>query len=326
MARDMLKPIRAALRIVLTIGLAQSMAPALAQADASSCSGADQSRIRAALNWLKVHLTDVDAKLGKNGLMNWPANEREAFRAKLNSPLQFICVDPTAIADATAAGEATLRCAPDYDNPLLSRIRPIIGQKRITLCMVNLREYAQRWSIPPQAALIHLIASSISQTLRVEEKRSDCAASYSSPIFSEALGFAAQSAYRGVDYDDERYRRDCPQRSRDNNRPYTFPRCVEVSTGVAKSASNWRASVAACGEGVAQEQALGELAAQRDRDCAQLSCADVCAPAAVQGGYCFGTAPVWANTAVEKKASVCDGPGWRASVSVAAKCACACAR
>ena len=58
-----------------------------------SCSPSEVKEIDTALAWLKSHISQIDARMGKNNLANWPGRSRDKFIKKLDKILIFACID-----------------------------------------------------------------------------------------------------------------------------------------------------------------------------------------------------------------------------------------
>jgi hypothetical protein len=157
-----------------------------ANVETNDCSALETEKIEFAVEWLSENLPLIDDQMGHNGLMDWPGNSRENFKDKLSKELKFYCINEKNKCD---------------DGGLKGIVHPVVAQKRINLCTQNIRDDADARGISRQSRYIHTIAHEIGHLVRINAHRNDCREEFTDPRFSTALGMAAESAHRGVDYD-----------------------------------------------------------------------------------------------------------------------------
>jgi hypothetical protein len=162
----------------------------LANVETNDCSALETEKIEFAVAWLSENLSAIDDQMGRNGLMDWPGNSRENFKDKLSKELKFYCINEKNKCD---------------DGGLKGIVHPVVAQKRINLCTQNIREDADARGIDRQSRYIHTIAHEIGHLVRINAHRNDCREEFTDPRFSTALGVAAESAHRGVDYDADEF-------------------------------------------------------------------------------------------------------------------------
>jgi hypothetical protein len=165
-------------------GSAESSGPA--NVETYDCTAAETADIESAVEWLSENLSAIDGQMGRNGLMNWPGNSRENFEDKLSKPLKFYCIN-----DKNKCGDGGLK----------GIVHPVVAQKRINLCAQNIRDDATLRGISRQSRYAHTIAHEIGHLVRINAHRSDCREEFTDPRFSTAIGLAAETAHRGVNYD-----------------------------------------------------------------------------------------------------------------------------
>ncbi|HMR29629.1 MAG TPA: hypothetical protein PKA13_16895 [Geminicoccaceae bacterium] len=158
------------------------------------CSDADSRRIGDAVTWLKSNIPAITAKMAQSpDLMSWPGNSRENFEDKLDKPLKFHCI----------GGKA--KCG-----DLLGITYPVFAQSRVNLCSTQIDASRAGDSFGIDALYVHVVAHEIGHLIRLNTHKAGCIARYTDGSFSDALGFAAEYAFRNLPYDPAAYDGDCP--------------------------------------------------------------------------------------------------------------------
>ena len=155
------------------------------------CTSADKTAIRSAVVWLKNNISKVDAKMGKNKLMDWPGKSRGKFLKKLDKKLKFVCKHDKN------------KCLPNEDGTVLfGKVVPVFKQRTIQLCTQNFSGQ--------QHHFVGTIAHEIAHLIRLNAHRLKCKDKYTKPRFSQSVGLAAKHAYRSTAYNASDYTRYCP--------------------------------------------------------------------------------------------------------------------
>jgi hypothetical protein len=149
----------------------------LSNIDVENCSDAASQRISSAVAWLQDNLPAIDATMSQsNVLMDWPGNSRKNFEDKLHKDLKFECINQKN------------KC-----ERLWGRTVPILHQQRVALCTDSIDEAAGTDPLDRDALYIHVISHEIGHFVRLNGHASNCS-------FSDAVGFAAEYAFRGIPY------------------------------------------------------------------------------------------------------------------------------
>ena len=157
------------------------------------CSVADSRRIGDAVTWLKSNIPAITTVMNQSSyLMSWPGNTEENFEEKLDKPLEFHCISQKNKCD-----------------DLLGITYPVFAQKRINLCSAQINDSGGD-SAGTNALYVGVIAHEIGHLIRLNEHKSGCVARFTDGTFSDALGFAAEYAFRGIPYDPKAYAGGCP--------------------------------------------------------------------------------------------------------------------
>ena len=151
------------------------------------CSSADSERIGRSVEWLQDHLSLIDDKMAESiYLVSWPGNSRENFKEKLDKDLKFVCINQK-----------------DKCNRLVGKVYPVFAQKRVNLCTTAINQAAN--GVQRDASYVGIIAHEIGHLVRLNNHTpfsySTCEARFTNGSFSDAVGFAAEYAFRGVPYD-----------------------------------------------------------------------------------------------------------------------------
>ena len=156
-----------------------------------NCSSADKIAIRDAVVWLKNNMSKLDAKMGKNKLMNWPGKSRNKFDKKLDKKLKFVCKNDSK------------KCQPNEDGTVLfGQVVPVFKQRTIQLCTQNFSGH--------QHHFVGTIAHEIAHLIRLNAHRLKCKDKYTKPRFSQSVGLAAKHAYKNTAYNSSDYTKNCP--------------------------------------------------------------------------------------------------------------------
>lgn len=150
----------------------------LANVETYDCTGQETEKIHIGVEWLQDNLPAIDRQMGRNGLMDWPGNSRENFEQKLSKQLKFHCINDKKKCDKGIGGITY----------------PVVAQQRINICTDNIADGHFRQVTTEQSSYIGTIAHEIGHLVRWNGHSSDCG-------FSMSLGFAAEVAHLGVDYD-----------------------------------------------------------------------------------------------------------------------------
>jgi len=168
------------------------------------CSVADDARIRFAVQWLQGNVPAITAKMLESpDLMFWPGNSRENFEEKLFKDLKVVCISQKN------------KCE---DKRGISY--PIFAQERINLCSAQINQATIGIASEKDALFIGVIAHEIGHLVRLNG-HSNCWDRYTNGSFSDAVGFAAEYAFRGVRYDPAIYTDSC------SPEPFDWQRKVE---------------------------------------------------------------------------------------------------
>jgi hypothetical protein len=159
----------------------------LPNVDVYDCNDGETDKIHESVRWLQDNLSALDAKMGRDGLMDWPGDSRANFEEKLSKPLKFYCINHKN------------KCTRQRDT-MLGKVYPGVAQKRVNLCTQNMRDVADLLAIDRQALYVQVVAHEIAHLVRLNAHRSNCLEAFTNPRFSQAVGLAADSAYRGIDY------------------------------------------------------------------------------------------------------------------------------
>ena len=167
------------------------------------CSSSDRRQIKASIRWLKSNMNKLDAKMGKNGLKDWPGWSRKKFIKKLDKKLKIRC-----------RRSDSKMCTPKQVSENLTqttrgRVIPILHQRRIDLCLDNI-ENSGKSTQEDQAHLTSVIAHEIAHLVRLNAHRTNCVKKYKKPRFSQSVGLATFHAYMGTRYRSSEYTSRCP--------------------------------------------------------------------------------------------------------------------
>ncbi|HMR31497.1 MAG TPA: hypothetical protein PKA13_10025 [Geminicoccaceae bacterium] len=158
------------------------------------CSSADSRRIGAAVTWLENNIPAITAKMAESSyLMSWPGNTREKFEEKLDKKLEFHCINQK-----------------DKCDHLLGKVVPVFAQQRINLCSTNINASGDGDAVKTGSLYAHVIAHEIGHLIRINSHTGGCVSRFTDGSFSDALGFAAEYAFRGETYDPKAYAGGCP--------------------------------------------------------------------------------------------------------------------
>jgi hypothetical protein len=150
----------------------------LANVETYDCTASETEKIHVGVGWLQDNLPAIDHQMGRNGLMDWPGNSRENFEDKLHKDLKFHCINEKNKCDKGIGGITY----------------PVVAQQRINICTDTIADGHFRQVTTEQSSYIGTIAHEIGHLVRWNGHGSDCG-------FSMSLGFAAEVAHLGVDYD-----------------------------------------------------------------------------------------------------------------------------
>lgn len=158
------------------------------------CSSVNSQRIGDAVAWLKSNIPAITAKMAQSPyLMSWPGNSRENFAQKLDKPLEFHCISGKSKCDE-----------------LLGITYPVFAQQRVNLCTAEINASAGGNLVKTNALYAHVVAHEIGHLIRLNTHKGGCVTRYTDGSFSDALGFAAEYAYRNIPYDPAAYDGGCP--------------------------------------------------------------------------------------------------------------------
>jgi hypothetical protein len=158
------------------------------------CSVADSRRIGDAVTWLKNNIPAITHKMLESpDLMSWPGNTRENFEEKLDKDLKFYCISQKNKCD-----------------DLFGIVHPVVAQKRINLCSAQINESGGSDSAAIDALYVGVVAHEIGHLIRLNTHPGGCVTRFTDGSFSDALGFAAEYAFRGIPYDPKAYAGGCP--------------------------------------------------------------------------------------------------------------------
>ncbi len=154
------------------------------------CSSTDKTKINSALSWLKSNMSKIDARMGKNRLMDWPGKSRSKFVKKLSKNLKFVCKNDKR------------KCKKSDDGTVLyGQVVPIFAQKTIQLCTNNF--------VGKQVHYVSTIAHEIAHLVRLNAHRTNCKKKYKNPRFSKSVGLAVKHAYENTSYNYKDYTKRC---------------------------------------------------------------------------------------------------------------------
>jgi len=167
------------------------------------CNSSDKSKIKTSVNWLKSNMSKIDAKMGKNGLKDWPGKSRKKFVKKLDKKLKIRC-----------RRSDSKMCTPkqvstNVTRTTRGRVIPILHQRRIDLCLDNIENSGDN-AQEDQAYLTSVIAHEIAHLVRLNAHRTNCVKKYEKPRFSQSVGLATFHAYMGTRYRSSEYTSRCP--------------------------------------------------------------------------------------------------------------------
>lgn len=169
----------------------------LSEVTTEDCSSADAQRIGFAVKWLQDNLPLIDAKMAESVILqSWPGNSRENFADKLDKRLKFVCISQKN------------KCS-----GLFGITYPVFAQKRVNLCTSTINDAADHDPYTMDALYIHTVSHEIGHLIRLNAHGNDCVKRFTEPTFSDALGFAAEYAFRGIPYDPAVYTKGCPGQS-----------------------------------------------------------------------------------------------------------------
>jgi len=160
-----------------------------------NCKSHEKTKIRSSLNWLKNNMSRLDARMGRNRLMDWPGNSRTKFKKKLNKDLKFVC----------ANDRNKCKVEPGDTGMLLGQVVPVFAQKKITLCTNNIQRAADNWGVSVMSKYVGVIAHEVGHLIRLNAHRTNCVQMHEKPRFSKSVGLAAEYGYRGEYYNSAVY-------------------------------------------------------------------------------------------------------------------------
>lgn len=146
------------------------------------CSATAKSEIPKALAWLTGNISKVDAKMGKNGLMDWPGDSRSKWKAKLGKDLHFVCKDEKNKCQRVS-GDGMV---------LYGQVVPVFAQKTIQLCTNHFSRGLEDY--------VSTIAHEVGHLVRLNAHRTSCTKKCEKPRFSQSVGLAARHAYKNTSY------------------------------------------------------------------------------------------------------------------------------
>ena len=148
------------------------------------CSSADSRRIGDAVTWLKNNIPAISAKMAESSyLMSWPGNTREKFEEKLDKDLEFHCISQKNKCD-----------------DLLGVTYPVFAQQRVNLCSAEIDASGGGDAAKTDGLYIQVVAHEIGHLIRINTHQGGCITRFTDGSFSDALGFAAEYAFRGEPY------------------------------------------------------------------------------------------------------------------------------
>lgn len=167
------------------------------------CSPSDQTKIRAAVTWLKRNVGKIDDKMGRGGLMKWPGKSRKKFIKKLDKTLKIRCRSAKSkMCTPKEVDENTHRTT-------RGRVIPIVHQRRIDLCLNHIADSGVT-DEEDAAHLTSVIAHEIAHLIRLNAHRKSCIKKYEKPKFSQSVGLATFHAYMKTRYRSSDYTSRCP--------------------------------------------------------------------------------------------------------------------
>ena len=150
------------------------------------CSATDKKNIKSAISWIKGNMGQIDRKMGKNGLMDWPGKSRKRFVAKLDKKLIFKCKNEKK------------KCKPRDDGTvLMGKVVPVFKQRTIQLCTNNF--------FAGKANYAGTIAHEVAHLIRLNAHRLKKCRKYTNPRFSQSVGMATFHAYEKKTYKAKNY-------------------------------------------------------------------------------------------------------------------------
>lgn len=165
-----------------------------ANVSTEGCSSADSRRIGDAVTWLQNNIPAISARMAESRyLMSWPGNTRENFEEKLDEDLEFHCISQKNKCD-----------------DLLGIVYPVFAQSRINLCSAEINARGGGDPAKTDALFVGVIAHEIGHLIRINTHQGGCITRFTDGSFSDALGFAAEYAFRGDPYDPLNYVSGCP--------------------------------------------------------------------------------------------------------------------
>lgn len=172
----------------LVLAALLTAAPALAarpDLKFKDCSQAEQAKITRAFQWLIDNLDKVDAKMGRNGLMDWPAGSRQKFAKKLTKRTQVRCINDKKVCQKAK---------------IYGRSVPVLHQKRVDLCTRLFKDDVDYTTT---------IAHELSHLVRMNAHRKKCEDMYLKPRFSQSVDLAVWAAMSGREYDGKAWAKGC---------------------------------------------------------------------------------------------------------------------
>lgn len=146
------------------------------------CSASDKANIKSAISWLKSNVSKIDAKMGKNGLMDWPGKSRKKWLAKLDKDLRFVCKNSKKKCTRVSKSNTVL----------YGQVVPVFQQKTVQLCTNHFTQGMSDY--------VGTIAHEIGHLVRLNAHRTNCKKACEKPRFSQSIGLAAEYAYGGGNY------------------------------------------------------------------------------------------------------------------------------